>query len=140
MWPRSVAFCCLYKSLTVASTHHTSSVYMPGQYTSRLTDLTKTQTIDYLILASTRPDQTRPSVRLNDVGMARKLRAWKLPGLFRALCAPSHPLLSWWQEARAECAIANKAHCDPQHSAQSHIHIRIALLSSIASFCRRPLK
>lgn len=34
-----------------------------------------------------------------------------------ALSVPSHRVLSWWQgsEARAACAIANKAHRDPQH-------------------------
>ena len=44
-----------------------------------------------------------------------------------------HPAIEFFpggREARAACAIANKAHCDPQHSAQPHIHTRITLVIS----------
>jgi hypothetical protein len=43
----------------------------------------------------------------------------------------AHPAIEFFpggREARAACAIANKAHCDPQHSAQPHIHTRIITL------------
>lgn len=44
----------------------------------------------------------------------------------------AHPAIEFFpggREARAACAIANKAHCDPQHSAQPRIHTRITLVA-----------
>jgi hypothetical protein len=45
-----------------------------------------------------------------------------------ALCVPAIEFFPGGREAKAACAIANKAHCDPQRSAQPHTHTRITLV------------